>query len=143
MWAFLWLRELYNFKWLIKRRFPLSLALCHIWFEDIPKSTFFPHPYGITIRVGTKMGEHCVIMSNVTIGQRRLEPEFAEIGDRVIIGTGAIILGPVKIGNGAWVGAGSIVLDDVPSKSVVAGNPAKVIRRGVYEDPKFHRVIVI
>lgn len=128
-WVYIWwVRELYNFKWLIKRRFPLSLALCHIWFEDMPKSTFFPHPYGITIRVGTKFGENCVVMSNVTIGQRRLESEFAEIGKGVVIGAGAIILGPVKIGDGAWIGAGSVVTHDVSAKSIVLGNPAREVR---------------
>ena len=124
---FLFAREVYNFTWLIRKRFPLRLALCHIWFEDVPKSTVFPHPYGITIRVGTKIGNHCVIMQNVTIGQRWVENEFAEIGNGVMIGTGAILIGPVKVGNGAWIGAGSVVLEDVPFMSVVVGNPAKVV----------------
>jgi serine O-acetyltransferase len=121
-------REVYNFTWLIRKRFPLSLEICHIWFQDIPKSTHFPHPYGITIRVGTKLGEKCTILSNVTIGQRKSEREFATIGNGVFIGAGAIILGAVTIGDGAWIGAGSVVTHDVPSRAVVTGNPARVVK---------------
>jgi acetyltransferase-like isoleucine patch superfamily enzyme len=53
------------------------------------------------------------------------------IGDRCSIGTGAIILGGVKIGNEVIVGAGSVVVKDVPSNCIVAGNPARIIRTGI------------
>jgi acetyltransferase-like isoleucine patch superfamily enzyme len=49
------------------------------------------------------------------------------IGDNCVIGVGAIILGGVRIGNEVVVAAGSVVTEDVPSKSIVAGNPARVI----------------
>ncbi len=51
-----------------------------------------------------------------------------KIGDRVSIGTSATILGGIKIGKNAIIGAGSVVTKDVPENAVVAGNPAKVIR---------------
>jgi acetyltransferase-like isoleucine patch superfamily enzyme len=53
------------------------------------------------------------------------------IGERCSIGTGAIILGGVKIGDEVIVGAGSVVVKDVPSNCIVAGNPAKIIRTGI------------
>lgn len=50
------------------------------------------------------------------------------LGDDVLVGTHAQILGNVKVGNHAIIGAGSIVLDDVPQNAVVVGNPAKIIK---------------
>jgi serine O-acetyltransferase len=52
------------------------------------------------------------------------------LGDNVIVGAGAKILGPLVIGNNSKVGAGTIVLKNVPSNAVIVGNPGKVIKRG-------------
>lgn len=99
----------------IKKRFPLRMILCDVSLKDIPRSTTFGHPFGITIAGNTKLGENCSILANVTIGQRRFEEDGAIIGNNVWIGAGAIILGPVKIGDNAVIGAGSIVTTDVPA----------------------------
>ena len=53
------------------------------------------------------------------------------IGERCSVGTGAIIVGGVKIGDEVIVGAGAVVVKDVPSNCIVAGNPAKIIRTGI------------
>ena len=50
------------------------------------------------------------------------------IGDNCYIGTGVTILGPVKIGNNVTIGAGSVVVRDIPDNAVVAGNPARILR---------------
>lgn len=121
------IRELYNTAWCIRKGFPLRMALCHVWFKDIPESTTFAHPYGITIRVGTQVGEDCTFASNVTIGQKRGEQEFATIGNRVFFGAGSVVLGAVNIGDDTWIGAGSVVTKSFPAKSVLIGNPAKAI----------------
>jgi serine O-acetyltransferase len=55
-----------------------------------------------------------------------------ELGDGVFAGTGAKILGPVKIGDGAIIGTGSVVLKDVPARTTVAGVPARVIRDRIH-----------
>jgi len=57
-----------------------------------------------------------------------------EIGDDVWIGTGVIVLTNIKIGQGAVIGAGSIVTRDVPEYAVVAGNPAKIIKYRTNQD---------
>lgn len=94
------------------------MLLCDVNFKEIPASTRFGHPYGITIWEGVKLGENCNILSNVTIGRRRIESERrAVIGNNVEIGTGAIILGPVRIGDNAIIAAGAIVLNDVPANT--------------------------
>jgi serine O-acetyltransferase len=52
------------------------------------------------------------------------------IEDDVVIGCGARVLGPIRIGRGAFIGANSVVLSDVPPGAVVSGIPAKIHRRG-------------
>jgi serine acetyltransferase len=103
-----------NAYWCIVKRFPLRLLLCDVNCREIPGSTWFGHPYGLTIRDGTRIGENCTFASNVTIGQKTIEEERAVIGNNVQFGAGAIILGPVRIGDNAIIAAGSIVLTDVP-----------------------------
>lgn len=103
-----------NAYWCVKKRFSLRLLLCDVNCREIPKSTRFGHPYGITIRDGTRFGKNCTVRSNVTIGQKSTEEGRAVIGNNVQIGAGAIILGPVHIGDNAIIAAGSVVLTDVP-----------------------------
>jgi acetyltransferase-like isoleucine patch superfamily enzyme len=92
------------------------------------------------------VGQQCLLGANVTIvdtdfhpisaAGRRFSNDWAQIGvapvrieDNVFIGTGAFIGKGVHIGEGAVVGAGAVVVADVPAGHVVAGNPARVIRR--------------
>lgn len=89
---------------LIKNGSDFRLALLCDIEADFPKSTIFPHPFGIVIRKNTAIGENCVIHQNVTIGQRRTEQEAAIIGNNVDIGANAIILGPISIGNNSKIG---------------------------------------
>jgi|GEM_PF-5302163 len=90
------------------------IFMCDIDLRDTPRSTRFPHPIGLVIRGGTKIGENCRIQQNVTIGVKRDTDPLATIGNNVLIGAGAIILGGVTIGDNATIAAGSIVLEDVP-----------------------------
>jgi acetyltransferase-like isoleucine patch superfamily enzyme len=79
------------------------------------------------------IGTHAIIIDNdfhdVFDKQHRPEARPVSIGDRVWIGNRVIVLPGVTIGDDAVVGAGSVVTSDVPSRSVVVGNPARVIRR--------------
>lgn len=95
--------------WCIKKGFPLRMAWCDIPFRDVPASTRFNHPYGITIAKGTILGENCVFASNVTIGWKRPFPGITEdsavIGDRCFFGAGCVVLGPVLLPPETIVGA--------------------------------------
>jgi serine O-acetyltransferase len=90
-------------------------------------------PHGNAVIDGrTTIGRNCTINPWVTIGlsnSRKLgfSPEGPTIGDDVHIGTGAKILGPVRIGDHARIGANAVVIHDVPANSSVAGIPARVI----------------
>jgi len=82
---------------------------------------------GVVIHSKTIIGNNCTIAQNVTIARKGENNDVPVIGDNVYIGAGACILGPVKIGDGAIVGANSVVMQDVPAHCVVAGIPARLI----------------
>ena len=87
----------------------------------LPGSVFLPHPFGIVVSSGVEFGEDVVIGHQVTIGNRGGKMDAPKIGNRVYIGAGAKILGPVTIGDDAVVGANAVVTKDVPASATVVG----------------------
>jgi len=83
---------------------------------------------GVVIHDHTVIGENCVIGHDVTIGGRSHDDRVPVLGNRVFVGVGAKIIGPVKIGDNATVGANAVVMEDVPANAIVAGIPARIIR---------------
>lgn len=88
---------------------------------------------GTVIHARARIGNRVQIGTCVTIGGRSGHHQVPVIDDDVQIGSGAKILGPIRIGQGAIVGANAVVLRDVPPGAVVAGVPARVIRRRTHE----------
>ena len=84
------------------------------------------HPTGIVINGAVRGGSNCVIQNGVTIGAERRKTPV--IGDNVFIGTGAKIIGGIKIGNSARIGANAVVNFDVPENATVVGVPGKIVR---------------
>jgi serine acetyltransferase len=81
-----------------------------------------PHPYGIIIERGTLIGSRVTIMQQASLGRKAVaEPGVPVIEDNVTIGAGARVLGAVRIGRGATVGANAVVTRDVPSHCTVVG----------------------
>lgn len=101
---------------------------------DIPLNTniggglIMPHPNGIVIHPDVVIGPNCLIFQQVTLGSRG-EGGVPVIGGHVDIGAGAKILGGVRIGDHALIGANAVVLCDVPAHSVATGIPATIKQR--------------
>jgi serine O-acetyltransferase len=95
-------------------------------------TTFFHNALGVVIHPKAKIGKNCSIYQNVTIGgnrnKRNGEQTAPIIGNDVFIGSGSCILGPIKIGNGAVIGANSVVTKDVPSNHMAINNVIKSIK---------------
>jgi serine O-acetyltransferase len=87
------------------------------------------HGTGIVIGETATIGDNCSLLQGVTLGGTGKETgdRHPKIGDNVLISAGAKVLGNIKVGNCSRVGAGSVVLKDVPPETTVAGVPAKVI----------------
>jgi len=86
------------------------------------------HPF--TIIIGpTEIGANCNVTHNVTVGMglSAAGRGVPVIGNDVWIGPGSILTGPITVGDGATISAGSVVSRDVPPRSLVAGNPARVV----------------
>lgn len=94
----------------------------------IGKGLFIDHGMGVVIGETAEIGENVVIYHGVTLGgtgnvKGKRHPT---IGSNVLIGTGAKILGPITIGDGARIGANSVVLEDVPMNATAVGIPARI-----------------
>ena len=106
-------------------------VVCHRFWSvitgaDIPLTCqiggglLIPHPNGIVIHPDAAIGVNCLIFQQVTLGTRS-EPGAPSIGGHVDIGAGAKILGPVRIGDHARIGANAVVTKDVPSHTTAVG----------------------
>lgn len=93
---------------------------------------FIDHGSGVVIGETSEIGENVVIFHQVTLGNANFTTtgkRHPTVGSNVIIGAGAKLLGPVCIGEFTIIGAGTIVTKDIPTHSVVVGNPGRVIKR--------------
>lgn len=91
---------------------------------------FIDHATGVVIGETATVGTDVTIYQGVTLGGTSTSKgkRHPTIGDRVVIGSGAKVLGPITVGDGAAIGANAVVVKEVPPGSVVAGVPGRVIR---------------
>lgn len=125
-------RLMAKFLWAINR----FLFSCDIQIgAQIDLSTKLYHGgLGVVVHKNAVIGKDCIIMQGVTIGSAlRKEASFEQndvapiIGDGVLVGARATVLGNVRIGDGSVIGAGAVVTKSVPANSTVVGVPARVI----------------
>jgi serine O-acetyltransferase len=92
---------------------------------------FIDHGMGVVIGETTEVGHNVTLLQGVTLGGTSLEREkrHPTLGDNVVVGAGAKIIGAFRIGNGSRIGAGSVVVREVPENSVVVGVPGRVTYR--------------
>ena len=105
----------------------------------IGKNLFIDHGMGVVIGETSEIGNDVTIYHNVTLGgispsidteRQRHEKRHPTIGDDVVIGSGAQILGPLTIGNNSRIAANAVVVKDVPENSTMIGIPARAVRVG-------------
>jgi serine O-acetyltransferase len=98
----------------------------------IGKDFFIDHGTGVVIGETAEIGDHCTLYQGVTLGGtgKDIGKRHPTLGDNVMIGAGAKVLGPVYIGSGSKIAAGAVVLHPVPENCTAVGIPAKVVRRG-------------
>ncbi|HLC25835.1 MAG TPA: serine O-acetyltransferase [bacterium] len=97
----------------------------------ISPGLFIDHGMGVVIGETSEIGENCTIYQGATLGGTSLKKEkrHPTLGKNVVVGVGAKVLGPFRVGDDSRIGAGSVVINEVPPNSTVVGIPAKVVIR--------------
>ncbi|MGI6230007.1 MAG: serine O-acetyltransferase EpsC [Tractidigestivibacter sp.] len=96
------------------------------------------HGIGVVIGATSIIGDDCMVYQNVTLGMtgKHGGKRHPTLGNNVLVGAGAIVLGDITIGDNAKVAAGAVVVHDVPHDVTVAGVPAKVVRDRRFTGPR-------
>lgn len=141
-----WLHRVSHRLWRIKLRWLARvLALISRWLTGIEihpgaiigRRFFIDHGMGVVIGETAKVGDDCTIYHGVTLGGTSWQKEkrHPTLGNNVVVGAGAKILGPIRIGDGARIGSNSVVVKAVPDGATVVGVPARVVSEpGEYRD---------
>ena len=95
----------------------------------IGKRLFIDHGMGVVIGETSTIGDDCTIYHGVTLGATDCgaPKRHPDLGNRVMVGAGAKVLGPIQIGDDAKIGANSVVLKNVPQGATAVGTPARIL----------------
>ena len=138
------LSKKFSIKWIFSfpfyRRLFLKYGIQIPTSVKIGKGLLLPHFGGIVINSGTVIGENCTILQNVTFGNTKggKNAGSPKLGSKVYVGPGALIVGAIEIGNDVMIVGNTFVNMDVPSNSIVIGNPSKIIYK---ENPTKHYIV--
>lgn len=124
-----------------RHRIPLIPWLCDILIRALYRCAVFSSctigagtkfsygGIGLVIHKRARIGCDCIIGTNVTIGGRSGHRDVPVLEDGVYVGTGAKVLGPIRIGARSVIGANAVVLEDVPADATVVGIPARIVAK--------------
>lgn len=98
----------------------------------IGKGFFIDHGSGVVIGETAEIGDNCLVYQGVTLGGTGKDKgkRHPTLGNNVMVGAGARVLGPFKVGDNSKIAAGAVVLDEVPPNCTAVGVPARIVRRG-------------
>ncbi len=104
----------------------------------IGKGLFIDHGSGVVIGETAEIGDNCTLYQGVTLGGtgKDVGKRHPTLGNNVMVGSGAKILGPFKIGDNSKVAANAVVLKEIPPNCTAVGIPAKVVKRGEKRVPQ-------
>lgn len=136
-----WGYRLSHAMWRVGARFPARVLQSTTRFftgvdihpaATIGERLFIDHAMGVVVGETAEVGNDVLIFHSVTLGGVTMAPgkRHPTVGDRVILGAGAKVLGPVTVGSDAKVGANAVVVHDVPEKGVAVGVPSHLVGKG-------------
>ena len=101
----------------------------------IGRKLFIDHGMGIVIGETATVGDNCTIYHNSTLGGtgKDKNKRHPDIGNNVMLGAGAKVLGPIKIGDNVKIGANSVVLQNIPDNVTVVGIPGQIVKKYIKE----------
>ncbi|MFU0832249.1 MAG: Serine acetyltransferase [Oscillospiraceae bacterium] len=97
----------------------------------IGKGLFIDHGMGVVIGETAEIGDYCTLYQGVTLGGTGKDKgkRHPTLGNHVLVGAGAKILGPFRVGDNARIAAGAVVLEEVPANATAVGVPARIVRQ--------------
>ncbi len=124
---------------------------------EIGSDFFIDHGAGVVIGETAEVGNNVTIYSGVVLGGTSLEKKkrHPTVGNNVVLGTGSKLLGPITIGDNVMIGANSVVINDIPSNSIVVGIPRRIVskkgdsienidlRHGDLPDPIANSIVIL
>lgn len=135
--------------WPLRKVLNMAGTLVHVWVQmtsnielpvtaEIGPGLYIPHTGYIVVASRARIGRNCTLTQGVTIGHRGGGRNSAAgcpvLGDRVYVGPGAAVIGPIEVADDALIGTGAVVVESVPTGGVAVGNPARLItRRGSFD----------
>jgi serine O-acetyltransferase len=136
----------YRLKWLARFLSTLARWLTGIEIHPgavIGRRFFIDHGMGVVIGETAEIGDDCTLYQGVTLGGTSWQKgkRHPTLGNNVVIGAGAKVLGPFKIGDGARIGSNSVVLKEVPAEATVIGVPGRVVERVPSKDEHLRQEI--
>ncbi|MBW7477457.1 serine O-acetyltransferase [Paenibacillus oenotherae] len=136
IWAHRLAHRLYKRHWFTVARIISQISRFFTGIEIHPGATigerlFIDHGMGVVIGETCEIGDNVVIYQGVTLGGTGKEKgkRHPTIGNNVVIGSGAKVLGSFEVGDNVNIGSNSVVLREIPSNSTVVGNPGRVVKR--------------
>lgn len=135
LWAHRVANRMWRRGWLLPARILAAVARRHTGIEIHPAASigrrlFIDHGMGVVVGETAVIGDDVTVFHGVTLGGTRAYAgrRHPHVGDRVVVGAGATVLGPIVVGDDARIGAGAVVLADVPARTTAVGVPARTIQ---------------
>lgn len=143
LWAHRVANRMWRRGWLLPARILAAVARRHTGIEIHPAASigrrlFIDHGMGVVVGETAVIGDDVTVFHGVTLGGTRAYAgrRHPHVGDRVVVGAGATVLGPIVVGDDARIGAGAVVLADVPARTTAVGVPARTIQSSTAPMPQ-------